>query len=238
MENFRHMPLENIQNCRDLGGYPTADGGVTKFGRLLRCGRPRASTPGDMAFFREYGIGNVFDLRGNSEVETMPSEFADSEDINYYHFSLLEINPASPHIAKTMPEVYITSIEECKDNYARLFSQLARIDAPAMFHCFLGKDRTGITAALILSLSGVYFDDIVADYRISATYLEPFYRREISAQTGLVWESDMSHLDSPPENIIAVFDHLKSRYGSVEDYFLKAGLASQEIEAVGGILRK
>lgn len=38
MESFRHMPLENIQNCRDLGGYPIKGGGFTKYGRLLRCG--------------------------------------------------------------------------------------------------------------------------------------------------------------------------------------------------------
>lgn len=50
MESFRHMPLENIQNCRDLGGYPIKGGGFTKYGRLLRCGRPRASTPNDMEF--------------------------------------------------------------------------------------------------------------------------------------------------------------------------------------------
>lgn len=54
-----------------------------------------------------------------------------------------------------------------------------------MFHCFLGKDRTGITAALILHLTGVYFEDIVADYRISSTYLEPFYRREMERKRGL-----------------------------------------------------
>ena len=98
MESFRHMPLENIQNCRDLGGYPIKGGGFTKYGRLLRCGRPRASTPNDMEFFREYGIKNVFDLRGDSEAISMPSEFADYPGVNYYHFSLLEINPASPHM--------------------------------------------------------------------------------------------------------------------------------------------
>ena len=214
MESFRHMPLENIQNCRDLGGYPIKGGGFTKYGRLLRCGRPRASTPNDMEFFREYGIKNVFDLRGDSEAISMPSEFADYPGVNYYHFSLLEINPASPHMEMSMPEVYVTSLNECKGNYARLFSALSRVDAPSMFHCFLGKDRTGITAALILHLTGVYFEDIVADYRISSTYL-----------------------GSPSENITAVFEYLSRRYGSVEDYFLSAGLTSDEIDAVGRILR-
>ena len=213
MESFRHMPLENIQNCRDLGGYPIKGGGFTKYGRLLRCGRPRASTPNDMEFFREYGIKNVFDLRGDSAAIFMPSQ------------------------EMSMPEVYVTSLNECKGNYARLFSALSRVDAPSMFHCFLGKDRTGITAALILHLTGVYFEDIVADYRISSTYLEPFYRREMERKTGLVHESDMAHLGSPSENITAVFEYLSRRYGSVEDYFLSAGLTSDEIDAVGRILR-
>ena len=226
MESFRHMPLENIQNCRDLGGYPIKGGGFTKYGRLLRCGRPRASTPSDMGFFREYGIKNVFDLRGDSEAISMPSEFADYPGVNYYHFSLLEINPASPHMEMSMPEVYVTSLNECKGNYARLFSALSRVEAPSMFHCFLGKDRTGIN-----------FEDIVADYRISSTYLEPFYRREMERKTGLVHESDMTHLGSPSENITAVFEYLSRRYGSVEDYFLSAGLTSDEIDAVGRILR-
>lgn len=137
----------------------------------------------------------------------------------------------------TMPEIYVTSLSECKGNYARLFSELSRVDAPSMFHCFLGKDRTGITAALILHLTGVYFEDIVADYRLSSSYLEPFYRREIEKKTGLVWESDMSHLGAPAENITAVFEYLFRRYGSVEDYFISAGLTSDEIDAVGRILK-
>ena len=42
MESFRHMPLENIQNCRDLGGYPIKGGGFTKYGRLRQTARVHA----------------------------------------------------------------------------------------------------------------------------------------------------------------------------------------------------
>ena len=34
-----------------------------------------------------------------------------------------------------------------------------------------------------------------------------------------------------------LFEYLSRRYGSVEDYFLSAGLTSDEIDAVGRILR-
>jgi protein tyrosine/serine phosphatase len=35
---------------------------------------------------------------------------------------------------------------------------------PCMFFCKLGKDRTGLIAALVLSACGVSEDDIIADY--------------------------------------------------------------------------
>ena len=38
---------------------------------------------------------------------------------------------------------------------------------PAVMHCSIGKDRTGILVALLLSIVGVEDDDIVADYALS-----------------------------------------------------------------------
>ena len=35
---------------------------------------------------------------------------------------------------------------------------------PVLFHCSAGKDRTGLTAAILLSLAGVSDEDIVKDY--------------------------------------------------------------------------
>lgn len=237
MEYLRHIPLENIQNCRDLGGYPIMGGGATKFGRLLRCGIPKRPTQSDMQFLREYGIKTVFDLRGDMEATKMPSAFISEPGVEYYQLSLLEINPAVPRVGLTMPEIYLISINDCRDNIAALFSHLAALKEPALFHCFLGKDRTGITAALILYLNDVFFEDIVADYRISATYLEPFYQREIEMDSGLIWEDNRDNLDSKPENILTVFDYLKRRFGSVQDYLLSSGVTVQEIDAVSELLR-
>src|SRR5436190_2005958 len=38
---------------------------------------------------------------------------------------------------------------------------------PLVFHCAAGKDRTGVVAALTLSLLGVSDDDIATDYSLS-----------------------------------------------------------------------
>ncbi len=237
MEYLRHIPLENIQNCRDLGGYPIKGGGATKFGRLLRCGVPKNPTSADMDFIHKYGIKTVFDLRGNLEAQHMPTALSQDPDIEYHQLSLLEINPANPKVGMTMPEAYLLSITECGQNIAKLFSLLAKLKGPALFHCFLGKDRTGITAALILSLNGVYFDDIIADYRISATYLEPFYKHEIEIDSGLIWEDNPDNLDSKPEYIMTVFNYIEEHFGSVEKYLLSLGVTQDEIDAVSRLLR-
>lgn len=36
MRNLKHIPLKGAYNVRDLGGYPAADGKMTRWGILYR----------------------------------------------------------------------------------------------------------------------------------------------------------------------------------------------------------
>ena len=45
--------------------------------------------------------------------------------------------------------MYIYSLTENAPNYAKVLRLIAETDAPFMFHCFGGKDRTGLLAALL-----------------------------------------------------------------------------------------
>ena len=53
---------------------------------------------------------------------------------------------------------------------------LAAAEGTVLFHCFTGKDRTGILAALFLGVCGASTEDIAADYSVSQLYLRPMYR--------------------------------------------------------------
>ena len=44
---MKRYPLTHTMNTRDLGGYPLAGGGETRFGRLLRSDAPITVTPQD-----------------------------------------------------------------------------------------------------------------------------------------------------------------------------------------------
>jgi protein-tyrosine phosphatase len=232
----RRIPFENIINCRDLGGYPCKDGSVTQFGRMLRCGIPRDPTPKDMETLAQRGIKTVIDLRGDLEAIERPSAFMGHRDFTYHQISLLEVNPAITDSRVLLKDIYINSIEKYSPNYARAFKTLAAIETPALFHCFLGKDRTGILASMLLDLAGVCREDIIADSQVSGTYLSPFYKRELENDTGLIWENNDDHLLSDAKNIASLHDYIAEKYGGVQGYLKAVGVATDDIEKVSGLL--
>jgi hypothetical protein len=63
---------------------------------------------------------------------------------------------------------YADSLAERTETLAAVIEHLAtRANLPAVFHCTAGKDRTGMVAALVLSLVGVPDDVIVHDYTLT-----------------------------------------------------------------------
>ena len=236
MSGQRRIVFDNIINCRDLGGYPCTGGGVTKFGRLLRCGIPRDPSPCDMEKVESLGIKTVIDLRGDVEAVERPSAFSCKNPIEYLQISLLEVNPANNRKDVPLKEIYIHSVETYGANYAKVLKALAGIETPTIFHCFLGKDRTGILASMLLSLAGVCMVDIIADYQVSGTYLNPFYKKEIEDETGLIWENNDDHLQSYPQNMENLHAFIEKKYGGVAEYLRFHGVSNEEMEGAAGLL--
>lgn len=225
MGSIRRLKLNNIVNCRDLGGYVCADG-TTKFGRFLRCGIPATPTSDDIVEILKYGVKTVIDLRGDWECENQPSVFQFIESINYHHICLFEINAAiSAQFDGTLEKSYELSIEEYKDRYAKVLRTIA--DAPdggILFHCFFGKDRTGMLTALLLSIAGAEKEDIIADYQVSYTYIKSFIEREKSNPDGNIWDNDETNYLSNPGTIISLMNFIDKKYGSVDGYLKEIGI--------------
>ncbi len=213
---------ERLINCRSLAGYACA-GGVTSR-CAVRCGVPSGADEADFALIKELGIKTVIDLRGDKEAAERPSPFAGREGIDCLHFSLLEASPTLNARMLPMWEVYKMSLTGYADNYARLLGAISDLDSPFLFHCFLGKDRTGILSALLLGIAGADREDILRDYEISFPLIEPFIRRETEADSGLIWEQDISRLRSDRENMERTLDWLGEEYNGISGYLRYAGL--------------
>lgn len=95
---------------------------------------------------------------------------------------------------------------------------------PAALYCTAGKDRTGIISMLTLKLLGATDEEVIADYSLSdAAYSE---LNDKKAMVAALKQSEVdadTFLRAKPEVIQHAMNHLRSEYGSVEQYLEKYG---------------
>lgn len=227
---------DNLINFRDLGGY-ACKGGITRDGQFFRCGIPRDPTDRDLRLMKELGIKTIIDLRGIEEAKDRPSTFTDNPDFDFYHISLLEANPALSKSGIPLCEMYAMSMKDYSEGYRNVFRLISELDGPFMFHCFLGKDRTGILSALLLSEAGVSREDIIDNYVISYDLFKDYIENEIRNNTGLIWEQDISRFKSERETIEGILDYIDNEFGSTRKFLKYTGLTDAEIDkAIGKII--
>jgi hypothetical protein len=63
----RDLTWDGCLNVRDLGGLPTADGGETRSGAIVRADSVQQLNKAGWQALVDHGIGTVIDLRGDHE---------------------------------------------------------------------------------------------------------------------------------------------------------------------------
>lgn len=172
----RQLRWAACYNARDLGGYMTADGAITRWGALVRADSVGRLTAAGRAALEAYGIRTIIDLRIPVEVRDDPTPFADHATI-VSHFLPLDPNARAVSRAVTahrrdgLPTAVAVNAAFLSVNQDQIAAVLRAVaDAPAggvLVHCHAGRDRTGLVAALLLGVAGVADDAIVADYALS-----------------------------------------------------------------------
>jgi protein-tyrosine phosphatase len=109
------------------------------------------------------------------------------------------------------------------DQWIKIFD-LLESGQTTLWHCTAGKDRAGMTTALVLSSLGVDRQTIINDFMLSNTYLSAYNLQTVSyinSQYGAgVGEQLMPLLGVEEEYITTFFHNIETTYGSV-DNFLK-----------------
>ncbi len=180
-KNFRRIPLENASNFRDLGGYPTENGKVTKWGILYRSNALSDLTSEDWEILQDLGVSTLIDLRSSSELEEAP--IVSDYSVNYHSISLMKAldetsddssDDASSEYLQSMTldytDILFNNIPGMVEVLDVILDNLSSENGSTVFFCTAGKDRAGITAALLLYLCGVSREDIIADYMVSGNY--------------------------------------------------------------------
>jgi hypothetical protein len=167
----RWVALEGAFNCRDLGGYTTADGSRVRWGSVFRSDALQLLSTGDLRQLQSLGVDRVIDLRSPGEIATVGRGSLAEGTVRYLTASVIpslsdEALGAPP--GDDIAQRYLWYLDVGRDALAMIFENLAEEGRGAVvFHCAAGKDRTGVLAALLLSVLGVGEDDIIADYALT-----------------------------------------------------------------------
>jgi protein-tyrosine phosphatase len=181
-----------------------------------------------------FGVTHVVDLRSESEVAKFPSPFAAPDYGPEYLSRPLVDDPLGAEFAAvpSMADRNLLILERRPHALVSIFETLAVVDGPVVFHCYAGKDRTGLVAAMLLSLAGVRADAIAADYAETDLHLADRYAEWLAAAPPERLEAMRDELRCPPEWILGALDHLDHRWGGVEPYLLAGGAAPSKLDRV------
>ena len=230
----RYLALEGSYNIRDIGGYPTQDGHTTRWGAIVRADSLSNLPAASQRALLDYPIHTVIDLRRSSELQASPDVFAQSPDIKYVNISLLEDESKVGQV-QSLEELYRLMLETSQEQIKLTIETLAQKDTfPCLLHCTIGKDRTGLIVALLLSLSNVNPATIADDYALSEQYLDPLFQsyRARAEQNGADIERLAWMVHSRRETMLATLAYLEEHYGGVHNYLSSIGITDQHIESI------
>lgn len=225
-------------NFRDLGGLPAATG-TTRSGVLFRSGALSGAGAEGSAVLESLGIRRVIDLRDDDEVARAPADLAGFSP-ETIRIPLFEGSAQSFLRGDVSLHGLYHSIVE--DSAARVVAVVRAVHTggPALVHCAIGKDRTGVTIALTLAAAGVDEEAIIADYALTESHLPASYRRGIIARLrGAGGASDAIEAlmtRSPANEMRALLQGLTDRYGSPRAYLHAHGTTADEIVRVRELL--
>ena len=231
----------SLNNVRDLGGMPAQDGRHIRYNRLIRGGLLSGATEEDISILRGHDVRVIIDLRGDPEIAGAPDPVL--EGVRYIKNPLFPARTSGitheeemAQTARKMSEGY----NHMKDLYGRAARNdravfrlkqffgylLNQKEGAVLWHCAAGKDRTGITAALVETALGVPRDIVMQDY----LYTNDFSKKAFSETMAriLIKTDDQTVVDSAREMMLAREEYLQAfvtgmilEEGSIEQYMEK-----------------
>ena len=131
-----------------------------------------------------------------------------------------------------MADGYIRMLDSFGGSFVEIVEHLAG-GSRFVFHCTAGKDRTGVTAMVLLGLAGVADPYILDDYEISERYRDPTrlapFKERLRAD-GHDPDNFEAMFGSPRGVMRQTLDQLYHRWGSVDDYLLAQGASGTTLE--------
>ena len=241
-----HLNLPDAYNVRDLGGYFTNTGKITKYQKYLRSGTLHLLSKKSMETLEQYGVKTVIDLRQNYEVEAKPDVFQNSSTVTYIHINMIgdgEVEAfydQGKDTVDTVSRMYISWLETRKQYIKEVLIALAASTSDTtLFHCNGGKDRVGTISRLLLAICDVPTRTIAEDYTISGKFLmKRFFDEQAppdvtpETYTWVDYQKDYC----PAEAMLKVHKHLNQEYGTISNYIDSIGVPRTDVDSIKSAL--
>ena len=155
------------QNFRDLGGHPVGNRRRVRAGRIFRSSH-LAEVPPESPISR-LELRTLVTLQSRAEVKHLGApQPAGRRGVRWEHIPMGDEwfnDQGYTRIATEPGREHLALVMHFRHDWRRFFKLLAERDVyPLLFHCSAGRDRTGVGAAMLLSMLGVERNRIVADF--------------------------------------------------------------------------
>ncbi|MBC7631491.1 tyrosine-protein phosphatase [Aeromicrobium sp.] len=216
-----------VPNLRDVGGMSTVDGHAVLPGRVLRSAMPAATGRAPDGIVWPPAL--VIDLRSAGESEPVhPLARSGARIVNLPLLSALRPGTAP---AESLHSLYLLVLDHASMFLVELVREVGQARGAALIHCAAGKDRTGVSIALLLRLVDVPREQVHADYRATADAEQDITAR-LRKLPGRQHRSTLpaSFFDVSVEALDGVLDVWDDHEGGVHGWFRSAGGSDEIID--------
>lgn len=259
----RKLNIGKLLNCRDLGGIKTKDGKVIKSNKLYRSDALFKVSKEDIYNLKnKYNLKTIIDFRGEDELSettldpiidgvshvylplnpgvrnrgTRPHDvhclIKDLDGMINFFFYLDEKGDVTNSMCKIYHE-FVTSPLAIK-NLKVFLDYIVDNEGLLIYHCSDGKDRTGVTTMLILSILNVDLNDIINDYLLTNENVKEKAkaRRKLMEENGvndqIVLNSSDIIAGVKKRWLISTINEIENRYESIDNFITNILSLSKE----------
>lgn len=237
-DSEKNLKIKKVYNFRTVGNIKNIDGRTLKEGKFYRSANLYKLKQTSFDDIKDLGIKEIIDLRNSKEIAQKPDNLP--ADIIYKNYSAFEdkgdqLDQAKKLVLKgkvngsdadkRMLDFYKDYVTENPEVIKKIITEILDSDQPILYHCTAGKDRTGITTALILTILKFDKQTIYNDYLLSNNYRKKLVDKRLNLANNLHFlypKMDVEVLEKlswvETDYLDASFNEINNKYGSIDTY--------------------
>jgi len=179
----RAIPMQQLSNFRDFGGYYNENNLQTRWGKLYRSSALYYATKADLKFLDALKIKTVIDLRSDNDRHRHPYKYNATHTFNlplrdnprlksFFLDKILSKQMKKNDVIIGQQDNLSYIMENNADYFEQMFDILTdKTNYPIVISADWGKDKTGIASALILAALEIDREQVISDFLFSNEFI-------------------------------------------------------------------